>query len=53
MVSYEKSFYYDWLSLSIQVGLILIYAITNIVYYEECKFKTDKIRYNENIRMQK
>jgi hypothetical protein len=29
---YEKSFYYDWLSLSIQVGLILIYAISNIVY---------------------
>ncbi len=49
---YVKSFKYDWLSLSIQVGLIPMYAITNIVY-KECNFITDKIRYNDNIRMPK
>ncbi len=38
---YEKSFKYDWLSLSSAVGLIEMYANTK-KDFSECTFITDK-----------
>ena len=42
----------DWLILSIQVGIIEIYAITKKVF-KGWNIITDKNRYNGNIRMPK